>query len=56
MKMYTIEIFANEGGDITIKQEGPWPDEDSIIVISTVQASEVCSAIMDAAKEIGLNK
>ncbi len=46
-----VEVFANESGSITIKQESYTGDDDHLVVIPLQHINAVCRALRAAAKD-----
>jgi hypothetical protein len=50
------EVFINEGGKISILQDGDIGSDDVIVVLSAERARLVAAALIELAEEICLNK
>ncbi len=46
-----IEVFVNEGGTVTVKQESFMGEDPSLIVIPLCHVSALCKALRITAKE-----
>ena len=48
---YGVEVFVNEGGQISITQEGQYGDDPDIVVIPPERVNDVIKALRQAKRE-----